>query len=248
MSTSPMEMVAPTATISNLSTQTDFTASAIQRIASTLGQPLQKSQVNESDKAPPDLVDTARDFSEIEVVHFEIFELLPSEMEIISEEFHPNFVEQFSQADVSHQCGTVIADALGLPCQETHQQPYDAALMFPLSLSPDMYDTKDEFEVVVFLFFTWTCVIRKLARESSGDIDNLFKKIRSINITLTHFFGSNNRTIRRIEFEGSEDKRTWLQCTHGGYDLDSGVLTEEGREIATMREFASVGVSYENRP
>jgi hypothetical protein len=246
MSAPQMEMVAPTATTSNLSTPDNSTALATESIASPLGQPVQTSQVNESVKAPPELCETAREVSELHEVYFLIFGLLPSEMEILREEFNPNLVEEFRYAHVAHQCGTVIADALGLPCQETHQQPYDAAWMFPLSLSPDMYDIKDEFVVIVFLFFTWTFVILKLARESSGDIDNLFKKIRSMNVALAHFFGSDSRTCRRNEFEYAENKRTWLRCTHGGCDLDSGVLTEIGREIAALREFASLGVDHEN--
>ena len=96
------------------------------------------------------------------------FSMPETELRIVAEYFLPEFA--FDIDKVKRDIGLWLTKAAGLPCGEDHQQPYDFVRMFSMSLSPDMYETHEEFEWVVFLFYLWAFRSHQILKsETFGD-------------------------------------------------------------------------------
>lgn len=132
-----------------------------------------------------------------------------------------------------YEVGQKIAEALGYPSSLfCHQQPYDLVKMFPLSLSEDVYDEVDSFELAVWLFSLWSN--RVLDHAASSDLNTAMARIRAMNILLAHYFGDDIPLIRSIYLRDSLFWTEYFRNTHGCFDLERGVLID--RLTPLMRE------------
>lgn len=187
-------------------------------------------------EAMPSAMDSA-DFLEspeghkVTVTLCDIYDFIERELMIYVSQFDPRWPDHIDK--MKREAGELIARLMGFPCNwDQHQQPHDIIKMFPFSLSPHAYDTREEFELVVLLFWLWIVRISLWVKEH--DIETVMANIRALGIGLNHHFGSDNKTIRRIAYEGMMDWVEWFRFTHGCFDLESGILTD--RETPTMRE------------
>jgi hypothetical protein len=124
-----------------------------------------------------------------------------------------------------------IAKLEGYPCTVNDQQPFDIAHTFPLALSPDAYDTKEDHDLVMRLFWLWGFSIAYRCEGKS--IDEINHYIRVMNV----------RIVRAATPSGKEDARRWVESTnwlntlrlqHGLLDLESGQLID--RTEYTLRQ------------
>lgn len=132
------------------------------------------------------------------------------------------------------QAAALIASEMGFPCDPaSHQQPHSLICMFPLNLSPDHYETPEEFEFAVWLFFVWVSEVLKIAG-SSKDIEGAMKRVKTMSVRLAYHFGDDDPVSRAI---GVEKAIRWindLRYMHGCLDLESGALID--RETPVIRE------------
>lgn len=163
----------------------------------------------------------------------DVYELSATDLKILAEEFHPERASDISQ--VKRDAGLLLTRAAGLPCGEDHQQPYDFVRMFPISLSPDMYETHEEFIGVVFLFYLWVYKCKEILKVET--FDQGIRQIKVMSVWLAYLYGDANRTIRRIELSEALFWIKWFRFTEGCFDLDSGALIDP--ETAALREFVA---------
>lgn len=159
------------------------------------------------------------------------FSMPEMELKIVAGEYRPEFA--FDIDKVKRDIGLWLTKAAGLPCGEDHQQPYDFVRMFSMSLSPDMYETHEEFDDVVFLFYIWAFRSHQILK--SETFDDAISQIRTMSVEIAYYFGATNKTIRRIELLDALSWIRWFRCTEGCFDLDSGALVDPDK--AALREF-----------
>ena len=129
-----------------------------------------------------------------------------------------------------------LAKKLGFPFDPTqNEQPGQVGKLFALLIHSDQSDNEIEIIVNRGLFVPWTVRAEELA--DSLPIDEALREIQLMSEKLVHYYGSDNRVWRERQAEQVTEWATWLKCTHGGFDMVSGVMTDEGREVAAMREF-----------
>lgn len=130
--------------------------------------------------------------------------------------------------------GALQAKSLGFPHDpECHQQPYSLHYMFPLSLSPDRYETIEEFEFVVWLFKVWNIKVREIAGNSEN-IKATMRRIKTMSVWLAYRFGDDNQVSRAIDLKETIEWINYFRYTHGCFDLESGALID--RETPVIRE------------
>lgn len=142
---------------------------------------------------------------------------------------------QWDPYDSSHHGGR-LAKKLGFPCDpKKHEQPYQVARLWPLPIRS--YQSDCELEIIVNrgLRPVWEVISEQLA--DTLPPDEALRQLQQIGHKLVHYFGSNNRVWRGCQADQVKEWTVWLRCTHGCYDLASGHLTDDGREVAAMREF-----------
>ncbi len=129
-----------------------------------------------------------------------------------------------------------LAKKLGLPFDPVqNEQPGQVGKMFSLPIDSDQSDSEIEIIVNRGLYLLWVSRAEELA--SCLLPDEVLHEIQSLSEKLVHYYGSGNRVWRECQAEQVTEWATWLKCTHGGFDMASGALTDEGREVAAMREF-----------
>lgn len=134
-----------------------------------------------------------------------------------------------------------LAQKLGFPFDPAqHEQPTQIGKMFPLPIHSDQSDCESEIIVNRGLYVLWAARADELA--DSLPPDEVLREIQLMSEKLVHYYGSGNRVWQA---EQVTEWATWLKCTHGGYDLASGVLTDDGREVAAMREFNMNGGQHD---
>lgn len=143
--------------------------------------------------------------------------------------------DQWDRYDPSHH-GRRLAKKLGFPCDLTkHEQPYQVAKLWSLPIRS--YQSDCELEIIVNrgLRPLWEVISEQLA--DTLPPDEALRQLQQIGNKLVHYFGSNNRVWRECQADQVKEWAIWLICTQGCYDLTSGDLTEDGLEIAALREF-----------
>jgi hypothetical protein len=129
-----------------------------------------------------------------------------------------------------------LAEASGLPHDlAQHEQPGQVGKLFALPIHGDQSDSEIEIIVNRGLYVLWVTRAKELA-DSLPHVEALHE-IQLMSEKLVHYYGSSNRVWRECQAEQVTEWATWLKCTHGGFDMVSGVMTDEGREVAAMREF-----------
>lgn len=133
-----------------------------------------------------------------------------------------------------------LAKKTGLPHDlAQNEQPGQVGKLWALPIHSDQSDSEIEIVVNRWLYVMWAVRAEELA--DTLPPDEALRELQLMGEKLVHYFGSGNRVWRECQAEQIKEWATWLRCTHGGYDMASGVLTDEGREIATMREFDMIG-------
>lgn len=126
-----------------------------------------------------------------------------------------------------------LAKKLGFPCDPAqHDQPGQVGKLFLLPIHSDQSDSEIEIIVNRGLYVLWAARAEELA--DSLPPEEALREIRLMGEKLVHYYGSGNR---ERQAEDLIEWAKWLKCTHGGFDMSSGALTDEGREVAAMREF-----------
>ena len=129
-----------------------------------------------------------------------------------------------------------LAQKLGFPFNPAqHEQPTQIGKMFPLPIHSDQSDCETEIIVSRGLYVIWTVRSEELGESLTPG--EALRQLQVMGEKLVHYFGSINRVWRECQAEQVKEWTIWLRCTHGGYDLASGALTDDGREVAAMREF-----------
>lgn len=159
------------------------------------------------------------------------FSMPETELKIVVGEYRPEFALDIDQ--VKRDIGLWLTKAAGLPCGEDHQQPYDFVRMFSMSLSPDMYETHEEFDDVVILFYIWAFRSHQILK--SETFDDAIRQIKAMSVKIAYYFGAANKTIRRIELSEAISWIKWFHCTYDCFDMASGALIDPER--AALREF-----------
>jgi len=133
-----------------------------------------------------------------------------------------------------------LAKKLGFPFDlMQNEQPVQVGKLWPLPIHSDQSDSEIEIIINRGLYVLWVVRAEELA--DSLPPDEALRELQLMGEKLAHYFGSGNRVWRECPAEQVTEWATWLRCTHGGYDMTSGVLTDEGREVAAMREFNMTG-------
>lgn len=129
-----------------------------------------------------------------------------------------------------------LARKLGFPHDlAQHEQPGQVGKLWPLPIHSDQSDNEIEIIVNRGLYVLWAARADELA-DSLPPAEAL-REIQLMSEKLVHYYGRNNRVWLECQAEQVTKWATWLKCTHGGFDMASGALTDEGREIAAIREF-----------
>lgn len=162
---------------------------------------------------------TLIDQGSIELV--EIFDLLTSHIVEALAKYDP----AWSFDDLKLSIGQVLAKSSGYPFTKRDQQPYDIPRMFSLSLSPDLYEAEEDFDLVKRLFYLWAVSILYHARECK-DIDAINRVIRYINVRLTLQFGGDDRVAAARAWVNANSWINELRMQHGLHDLASGQLVD----------------------
>lgn len=125
-----------------------------------------------------------------------------------------------------------LARKLGYPHDlAQHEQPGQVGKLFALPIHSDQSDNEIEIIVNRGLYVAW--VARAVELADSLPPAEALHEIQLMSEKLVHYYGSGNRG----QAEQVTKWATWLKCTHGGFDMASGALTDEGRDVAAMREF-----------
>lgn len=147
--------------------------------------------------------------------------------------------DQWDPYDPSHH-GRRLAKKLGFPCDpKKHEQPYQVARLWSLPIRS--YQSDCELEIIVNRGLRVIWEVRSEQLADTLPPDEALRQLQQIGDKLVHYFGSNNRVWRECQADQVKEWATWLICTHGCYDLASGHLTDDGREIAALREFNMTG-------
>lgn len=149
----------------------------------------------------------------------------------------PQFDDHY-QWDAHDPIATVagLAKKLGFPCNPAqHEQPYQVRKLWSLPIHSDQSDSEIEIIVNRGLYVMWLACTEDFVNRLPPD--ETLRQIQLMGEKLVHYFGSNNHVSRKCQSEQMTFWATWLRCTHGCYDMVSGNLTDEGREVAAMREF-----------
>lgn len=135
-----------------------------------------------------------------------------------------------------------FAKKLGFPCDfAQHEQPGQVGKMWPLPIHSDASNSEIEIIVNRGLYVLWAVRAEELA--DSLPSDEALRQLQLMAEKLVHYFGSGNRVWRECQAEQVKEWAIWLRCTHGCFDIASGALTDDGREIAVLREFNMNGVT-----
>ncbi len=118
------------------------------------------------------------------------------------------------------------------------EQPRQVGKLWPLSIHSDASDCEDEIIVNRGLYVLWVARSNELA--ATLPPEEALREIQLMSEKLVHYYGINKHQ-RECLSEQVTEWATWLRCTHGCYDTASGALTDEGRDIAAMREFNMIG-------
>ena len=130
-----------------------------------------------------------------------------------------------------------LSKKLGLPFDPAqHEQPGQVGKLCALPINSDQSDSEIEIIVNRGLYVLWAVRAEELA--DSLPPDEALHEIQLMGEKLAHYYGSGNR---ECQAEQVIEWATWLKCTYGGFDMASGALTDEGREVAAMREFDMAG-------
>lgn len=158
---------------------------------------------------------------------FEVFDLHPRR----TWELLGRYPDHLEWREVLNKIGCELAEMEGYPYTLNDQQPYDIQHTYPLSLSPDMYDTSEDHEVAMRLYWLWACSIMYHCK--GKDIDKINKHIRYMNVRLwrTYMVRSKENAFRLIN---SIDWLNILRIQHGLHDIPSGQLID--REEYTLRQ------------
>jgi len=133
-----------------------------------------------------------------------------------------------------------LAKKLGFPFDPAqHEQPGQVGKLFPLPINSDASDSEIEIIVNRGLYVLWTVRAEELA--DSLPPEKALREIQLMSEKLVHYLGSDNQVWRECQSKQVAQWAIWLRCTHGGYDIASGVLTPDGREMAALREFRMNG-------
>lgn len=129
-----------------------------------------------------------------------------------------------------------LAQKLGYPHDlAQHEQPGQVGKLFALPIHSDQ--SNSEIEIIVNRDMCVAWVVRADELADSLPPAEALHEIQLMSERLVHYYGSNNHDRRECQAEQVTEWATWLKCTHGGFDMASGALTDEGREVAAMREF-----------
>lgn len=162
--------------------------------------------------------------------YFDLFEVVNLQPRLIRE-LLALYPDQLEWHEVLEITGRELAALQGYPCTEKDQQPFDMKHTIPLSMSPDMYDTPEDHEVAMRLYWLWACSI--IHHCKGKDIDAINRHIRYMNVRLVHtFMGRNKDSAFRLI--NSIDWINNLRIQHGLHDMPSGQLID--REEYTMRQ------------
>lgn len=159
---------------------------------------------------------------------FEVFDLHPRLIwELLA--LYPAHLEWREVLDIT---GRELAAMEGYPCTEKDQQPFDMQNTCPLWVSHDMYDTPEDHEVAVRLYWLWACSI--IHHCKGKDIDAINQHIRFINLRLWRVFmvRSKESAFRLIN---SIDWLNNLRIQHGLHDGDGHINYPEEY---TLRQLA----------
>lgn len=133
-----------------------------------------------------------------------------------------------------------LTKKLGFPSNlAKHEQPGQLGKMFALAIHSDASNCEDEIIVNRELCVHWLVRANELA--DTLPPEKALREIQLMSEKLAYYYGSNNRVWRECQSEQVKEWAKWLRCTHGGYDLASGTLTDDGREVAAMRNFEMNG-------
>lgn len=128
-----------------------------------------------------------------------------------------------------------LAKKLGFPCDPLqHEQPVQVGKLWPLPINSEQSDSEIEIIVNRGLYILWALRVEELADTLPPEA--ALRQIQVMGEKLAYYYGSLNRVWRECQTEQVKEWATWLRCTHGGYDLASGALTDDGREVAAMRD------------
>lgn len=132
-----------------------------------------------------------------------------------------------------------ITEKLGFPADLVqHEQPRQVGMLCPLSTHSDASDRVDATIVNRGLYVLWVARSNELA--ATLPPEEALREIQLMSEKLVHYYGI-NKYQRECLAEQVNEWATWLRCTHGCYGTASGALTDEGRDIAAMREFNMIG-------
>lgn len=128
-----------------------------------------------------------------------------------------------------------LAKKLGFPFDPLqHEQPGQLGKLWPLPIHSEQSNSEIEIIVNRGLYVLWAILTEELA--DTLPPEEALRQLQVIGEKLAYYYGSDNRVWRECQAEQVKEWAIWLRCTHGGYDLASGNLTDDGREVAAMRE------------
>lgn len=162
------------------------------------------------------------------------FGLKESEFWVLYDIFAPHIPRWANDIEqTKHELGMMLCQLARMPHENSHQQPYDFIRQFPLSLSPDRYETQDDFEVVVILFVLWAAQCIEYLKDP--DIDSALLDIEWLSVCIARSYGDSNNTVMRIELSDALGWVRWFRCTHNCFDMDTGGLADP--DTAALRDF-----------
>jgi hypothetical protein len=133
-----------------------------------------------------------------------------------------------------------LAKKLGFPYDPLqHEQPGQVGKLWPLPIHSEQSNSEIEIIVNRGLYILWAVRAEELADTLPPEA--ALRQLQVMSEKLAFYYGSLNRVWRECQTEQVKEWATWLRCTQGGYDLASGTLTNDGREVAVMREIEMNG-------
>ncbi len=136
-----------------------------------------------------------------------------------------------------------LTKKLGFPYDlALNEQPRQMGKLWPLSIHSDTSNCEDEIFLNRVLFVPWLERAHELA--DSLPPDEALRQIQVMSEKLVHYFGG-NRVWRECQTEQVKEWATWLRCTHGCFDMDSGALTDAGRAVAALRDIMMKGGQHD---
>jgi hypothetical protein len=134
-----------------------------------------------------------------------------------------------------------LAKKLGLPCDPSgHEQPTQVGHVFPLLFRSYSLDCETEIYVNRGMYELWVARAEELIDTLPPEESLL--QLQAMSLKMVHYFGCSSRHQRDLKSRDVIEWVTWLRCTHGGYD-SSGNLTDDGKEVSTMRDIEINGAA-----